>query len=34
MKRAARDARTSGKAGLVVNFEIPLILRRALRKAK
>jgi hypothetical protein len=31
MKRAATDALTSSKAGLVVNFEIPLIIRRALR---
>jgi hypothetical protein len=34
MKRAAIDARTSSKAGLVVDFEIPFIIRRALRKAK
>jgi hypothetical protein len=34
MKRAATDARTSSKVGLVVDFEIPLIIRRALRKAK
>jgi hypothetical protein len=34
MKRAATDARTSSKAGLVVDFEIPFIIQRALRKAK
>ncbi len=34
MKRAATDARTASKAGLVVDFEIPLIFRRALCKAK
>jgi hypothetical protein len=34
MKRAATDARTSSKVGLVVNFEIPSIILRALRKAK
>ncbi len=34
MKRAATDARTTCKMGLVVNLEITLIIRRALRKAK
>jgi hypothetical protein len=34
IKRAATDARTSSKAGLVVDFKIPLITRRALREAK
>jgi hypothetical protein len=34
MKRAAIYTRTSSKAGLVVDFEIPLIIRRALRKVK